>query len=244
MKNGSLSDYSENARYKLGVSATPYRDMGDDIFIEGCFGRTLYKVTASHLINEGYLVRPDIFFVPMNNMKGYNGVNYADYYEGAIINNAKRNEIITNIADNFYNQDRNILLLVRMIEHGNMLKEMLGEKCEFLHGKVSTKNREKHLNEVRAGNARMTIGTSIADEGIDCKPWDTLILAGSGKSQTRALQRIGRIIRPYTRPDGTEKKNAIAIDFMDDVKYMKGHSLKRKAIYQTEPEFNIDMLQI
>ena len=66
-----------------------------------------------------------------------------------------------------------------------------------------------------------------------------MILAGSGKSSTRALQRVGRTLRPYK-----DKTEATVIDFEDHCKYMLGHSRKRKKIYQTEPEFNIDVLNL
>ena len=87
---------------------------------------------------------------------------------------------------------------------------------------------------MRKGEPQITISSVIFDEGIDVKPLDTLILAGAGKSSTRALQRIGRILRPYK-----DKKNAIAVDFMDNCKYMQAHSKKRLNIYKTEEEFEI-----
>ena len=68
---------------------------------------------------------------------------------------------------------------------------------------------------------------------------DALILAGSGKSSTRALQRIGRTLRPY---EG--KTNAIVIDFYDDCTYLRDHSKRRRSIYETEPRFIIKDAQV
>ena len=65
---------------------------------------------------------------------------------------------------------------------------------------------------------------------------DALILAGSGKSSGRALQRLGRIIRPYK-----DKKDAIAIDFIDNAKYLRQHSQKRLETYKTESGFKIKL---
>lgn len=87
---------------------------------------------------------------------------------------------------------------------------------------------------MREALPRVTIASVIFDEGIDCRPLDSLILAGGGKSPTRALQRIGRILRPYEN-----KIDAIAVDFMDVCKYMQGHSQRREKIYKTEEEFEI-----
>ena len=87
---------------------------------------------------------------------------------------------------------------------------------------------------MRQDGPRITIASVIFDEGIDCKPLDTLILAGGGKSPTRALQRIGRILRKF---EG--KEDAIAVDFMDNCKYLQAHSKKREKIYRSEDEFII-----
>jgi len=93
---------------------------------------------------------------------------------------------------------------------------------------------------MRTNECEITISTSIFDEGINVKSLDTLVLAGSGKSSTRALQRIGRILRPYLDTEGNNlKKDAIVIDFYDDCKYLRSHSNKRKKIYKTEDEFEI-----
>jgi superfamily II DNA or RNA helicase len=92
---------------------------------------------------------------------------------------------------------------------------------------------------MRQRKASVTISTSIFDEGIDCRPLDTLILAGAGKSQTRALQRVGRVLRPYSG-----KNDAIVIDIEDHCKHLFSHSKKRRKIYSTEPEFDIETLDI
>jgi hypothetical protein len=89
-----------------------------------------------------------------------------------------------------------------------------------------------------AGVGGILAHNTIFDEGIDCRPLDTLILAGAGKSATRALQRIGRILRPYPG-----KTDAVAIDFMDNCKYMQAHSTRRANIYKTEEEFDIEIME-
>ena len=130
-----------------------------------------------------------------------------------------------------------------MIKHGNILKELIPGSV-FLHGAHAGKVRKKHLDIMRTGKSGITIATSIFDEGIDCRPLNTLILGGSGKSQTRALQRVGRTLRTYTDESGNKKTHATIIDFEDHYKYMLPHSKKRKKMYQTEPGFNIEYLEV
>ena len=228
-----ISDASLSCQYKFGLSATPYRDQGDDILIEGCFGRTIADISASFLIDKGYLIQPTIYFNKINNMRGLGRTSYANVYKQAIVENSFRNSQIVEMTDRFLNNERKILILVKQINHGKILEELIPDST-FLHGGTGKKKRQKHLDKMRLGEPQITIASVIFDEGIDVRPLDTLILAGGGKSPTRALQRIGRILRPY---EG--KIDAIAVDFMDECKYMKSHSKRRLNIYKTEEKFEI-----
>ncbi len=228
-----ISDASESCQYKYGMSATPYRDQGDDILIQGCFGKTIADISASFLIKRGYLIKPTIYFFKVNNMRGLRKSSYANIYKQTILENSYRNNKIVEFADRFINKGRKILILVKQIKHGKMLEELIPESI-FMHGGTGKKKRKEHLDKMRKGEPQITIASVIFDEGIDVRPLDTLILAGGGKSPTRALQRIGRILRPYKG-----KKDAIAVDFMDNCKYMQSHSKKRLKIYKTEEEFEI-----
>jgi len=233
-----ISDYSISAKYRYGMSATPWRDKGDDILIDACFGRAIADINASYLIDHGYLVPPKIYFVKIDNMKGVKSPTYTDAYEKTIVQNGLRNSYIANIAEGMTSQGKLVLILCRYIAHGKMLNEMISGS-EFLHGSWTSKNRKDHLDKMRNREAGVTIASTIFDEGIDCRPLDTLILAGSGISQTRALQRIGRTLRPYKG-----KTEATIIDFEDHCKHMLKHSRKRKEIYETEPRFDVKYLDI
>jgi len=50
------------ADYRIGLSATPMRDQGDDLLIEGIFGDILCRVSATYLIERKYLIAPEIRF--------------------------------------------------------------------------------------------------------------------------------------------------------------------------------------
>jgi superfamily II DNA or RNA helicase len=237
-----ISDHSESAYYKYGMSATPWRDMGDDILIDACFGKTICDISASFLIRRGYLVKPEIYFINVPDPNcGYK--TYQKIYKHALKENDFRNEYIAKLTNKFYESGKHPLCLVNHIDHGDVLNGLINESS-FIHGSVSKKKREAHLDLMRERKCGPTIATSIFDEGVDVKPLDALILAGSGKSATRALQRIGRIIRPWPNVDNNQKKSAVAIDFMDSCKYLNEHAKKRLKIYQTEPEFDIKFLDL
>lgn len=236
-----IADHSLSARYRYAASATPFRDKGDDILIDGCFGRQICDISASFLIDRKYLVQPNIYFIKVNDMPSKLG-NYEAYYKEGIVNNIVRNQYIVNIAKSLYEEGRNILILCQRIEHGELLESLLPMSI-FLHGSHSSQERTKHINKMREGGAGVTISSVIFDEGVDCKPLDALILAGGGKSRTRALQRIGRVIRPF-EGNGKKKEDAVVIDFMDNCKYLRKHSKERRKIYNTEPLFNVEDLEM
>jgi superfamily II DNA or RNA helicase len=155
-----ISNMSLSARYRYGMSATPFRDAGDDILIESCFGKTICNITASDLIRQNYLVKPDIYFVPMSNMRGKGFGTYATAYKEAIVDNPVRNDIIVQVAEQMKDNGRVILVLCTQIAHGKRLEKLIPGSV-FIHGKHSTKVRKAHLDKVRAGDASITIASSL-----------------------------------------------------------------------------------
>jgi len=155
-----ISDYSMSAKYRYGMSATPFRDKGDDILINACFGKVIADVNASFLIDRGYLVPPTIYFVKIDNMKGTAFPTYEKAYKSAIVENGLRNSYIANIANGMKEQGKVILILCRHIAHGKMLSDMI-EGSEFLHGSWTGKKRKKHLDKMRNREASVTIASSL-----------------------------------------------------------------------------------
>ncbi len=224
----SVSNSMSQARYRFGVSATPWREQGDDILIDSCFGKPVAEVSASDLIKSKVLVKPHIYFIPVSSNIGG---SYHEVYKKCIVNNDHRNHIICSMANQLFSAGRKILVLVKMIEHGKMLERIIPNSV-FINGETDKKKRDDILDKMRSGYPGVVIASTIFDEGIDVKPLNALILAGAGKSSTRALQRIGRVIRSYPG-----KEDAIVIDFFDDVKYLRTHSKKREKLYRSEREF-------
>jgi len=68
--------------------------------------------------------------------------------------------------------------------------------------------------------------------GVDIKTISALVLAGSGKSSVKSLQRIGRVIR-----SSQNKDYSAVIDFYDQTKFLKKHSILRYKIYSEEQGF-------
>ena len=118
-----------------------------------------------------------------------------------------------------------------------MLEKLSEEfKVKFLDGAKSSKDRIGAINEMKNGELDLLIASKIFDQGVDIPNLDALVLAGSGKSSGRALQRIGRVIR-----NAPGKKKAIVVELFDNCKYLRDHSESRIEVYKSEPGFNIIM---
>lgn len=226
---------SISARHRFLLSGTPWREAGDDILIEAVGGPKFYDITATELIKKGWLVQPYITFIDVPTLRGV-GNTYHEVYNNFIVNNDYRNSKIAESAKKMIDAGRKVLILVTKVDHGDIIREFLDPsiRVDSLNGSNSTKDRMNSISKMKNGELDLLIASSIFDQGIDIPQLDGLILAGSGKSTARALQRIGRVIR---RKDG--KDNAVVVDFYDNCKYLRDHSDSRHKIYSTEPGFKI-----
>tara|TARA_B100000579_G_C22836474_1_gene859098 strand:- start:657 stop:2021 length:1365 start_codon:yes stop_codon:yes gene_type:complete len=230
-----LHKESHSARHRFLFSASPWRDSGDDILIEAVGGPKVYDLKASALINRGFLVRPEIHFLSVPVIKNMPR-NYQQVYKKYIVENEERNDMIRRAALKLIRSGKKVLILVVRVSHGEVLKKMLEKDCDvgYLDGQKTSKERLGTISKMKSGGINLIIASKIFDQGVDIPELDALILAGSGKSTGRALQRIGRVIR---KRDGKEK--AIVVDFMDNAKFLRDHSEVRMSVYKTEPEFKV-----
>lgn len=225
----------QGAFYRYGLSATPWRSDRSDLMIEAALGPKLCVVSSTELIKLGYLVPPKITMYEVYPTARKLIRNYTRVYQSEIVENLERNGLITEVAEHSASRGKSVLILVSQVKHGRILEGMI-EGSVFIHGRDSSEVRNEAIEQLRQKKNQILIATTLADEGLDLPSLDVLILAGAGKSETRALQRVGRVLRPY--PD---KKSATIVDFWDQSIYLEGHSRQRFEIYETEPAFDVDI---
>jgi superfamily II DNA or RNA helicase len=235
----AILNNSFKARMRFGGSASPWRDDGLDILIEACFGRRLCSVDASFLIEQGYLVKPCIMF---NHFKSNFGTteNFNTHYTKYIVENQIRNEWIGKRAKFHVDKGRTTIILVKWTRHAELLAELIpGAEILTSTGdfKKSPLKRKAVLDRLRSKSLMCVIGTSLLDEGVDVPSAEVGIFAGTGKSSTRALQRVGRFIRKDK--NNLAKDGAFIEEFYDHTMYLADHAKARKAILGTEKEFMI-----
>lgn len=234
----NVSEALDGPIYRVGLSASPWRDDGADIMIEASIGEVSMKISATYLIKNEHLVPPVIKMhkIPSSIPWYEDTRTYDQIYRQEIVDNHERNLQIAKYVEEFMGMDIPTLVLVQQIRHGRILKKLITDTfhpIEFLSGRDLTSVRNRTIKEMQEDRMGL-IATTIADEGLDIKRLAGLILAGGGKSSTRALQRIGRVLRPF---EG--KTHALVVDFYDEAKYLRDHAEKRMEIYRTEPGFYI-----
>jgi superfamily II DNA or RNA helicase len=242
-----LMTAAQRSHYRFGLSGTPYKDASTDIILDAYAGKLISNVSATYLIERGFLVKPKIYFLDPNKLGGYKfirGHGFQRMYKEWIVKNKKRNTLIVVCVERLLELGRTPLVTIARIEHGERIEELIAKripslKMAFIRGEVNKEDRKKMLNAIRSKNLNLLIGSSVADEGLDMPVLDSAIIAGGGKSLIKSLQRVGRTLRPYPSAEANEKDNAIIVDFYDNLRFLTGQSRKRMEIYRQESAFEI-----
>jgi len=243
-----LGKQAKNAYYRLGLSGTPWRMDNQEIRIEGTLGRKIIEVSASDLIELGFLVPPKIFVCNVSENNG--GETYPDIYSNNIVNNWERNYRIKEFAEGFKAAGRPTLILVERREHGDILEGMI-EDAVFVPGgdkgvddpTDEEKNYRRRMLNAVENNEIVLIATQWANVGVDAPKIATLILAGSNQSSVTTYQQVGRVLRCVGPNIEVSKQNnkpdAIIIDFMLEQKNLKSHCNMRKKVYRNERAWSL-----
>ena len=205
----------------VGLSATPYREDGEDMRIKAALGEIVYTIDRKALIDRGILSDATVYYISYNEHTNDRFLTYPDIYRDYVVNNDQRNQKIVDIL--LANSNRKILVLVSQVEHGTIIANELtvkGINYKYLYGMI--KDRSLALTD------DIVIATGIYDEGVDLPDFDLLILAAGGKSSIKLTQRIGRILR------GKLGKHAIVYDFVDLSRYLKKHYKRRREILEKD----------
>ena len=232
---------ARNSYHKFFLSATPYRNTSLDLVLNAYSGKEIISIDASYLIERKYLVKPTIYFLDPNELGKYHYIrkSFQSIYKDWIVNNKNRNSLIVDCIDRLVQLDKTTLITVTQIKHGQIILDMIEEKLKgvsvaFIKGEVKKEKRKELLNFIRQRKLKVLIGTSLADEGLDLPALDAAVISGGGKSLIKTLQRVGRTLRPYP-----EKKEAIIVDFYDNLRYLTSQSRKRMGIYMQERLFEV-----
>lgn len=208
------------AKYLLGVTATLRRSDGMASLFSHMIGPALYTMKRTQVAAKVYYIR-----FP------WSGPSIGPSTPMHIINdevscNLERNRRIIAELEKAASAGRNILVLSALREHLNILMQMLPAELKKVAG-FYTGDTPRPLLAENKEKCQILLGTkAMADEGLDIKRLDTLILT---TPIADVEQAAGRILRPYEN-----KKLPVIVDFVDQVPRLVKMASKRDALYRRE----------
>ena len=227
-----------SARYRIGLTATPYRADGLERCMFALLGDVIHKVPQSAVagntvpvrvkfINTGYT--PDIDDIT----DGDGTLNYAKLISD-ITENKDRNAVIVGEIQRAA-QNGGVLVLSDRLQHLDVMEKQL---CVVLPyrtarlGIASTKaekeRRARILTDLNSGALNVVFATyKLAKEGLDVPNLRTVVLSCPVKDKTTVIQSAGRVAR---KADG--KEYGTVIDFSDDFGLLRGYEKKRRGYYK------------
>ena len=216
------------ARYRLGLSATPYRKDGtDNVFLWHIGDIFQYQNIQSFKPIIKRVISSDVV-VPT--IPRYEVVPF-EIVLRFLVKNSKRNALIVDLILKALQSGRKVLVTTHRRKHVKIIAELLKEKLNELGLKYSIGYaiggmKEEILREHTKRNVLIGTYQYIA-EGFDVPSLDTLIMA---TPVSDPVQVVGRILRVY--PD---KKTPVVVDIIDEnieicVKYFQKRLLKYKAL--------------
>jgi superfamily II DNA or RNA helicase len=227
------------ALFRYGLTGTLPDNKIDQWNIFGKIGKVIYFKQSIDLREQKYISQVHVAALKLN----YNNVpqfttpsmyNPTAGYEEEITwlqTNKFRNDIITKLVNK---QDKNTLIMVDRIAHGEELLRVLQENTNkavhFVHGAVEIEEREmiRKLMEEQDNVACIAI-SKIFSTGINIKNLHNIIFAAIGKARIKIIQSIGRSLRKHA-----SKKRATIFDIWDNLRYGNKHVTERLALYDRE----------
>jgi len=230
----TVSKYLINTKYRFGFSATAKRDDGNDNIIYAHTGTVVYKRRAQDLIKDNVLVDPTAIFYNYGS-KIVVSDNWQNEYADGIVDSKLRNETIKKIAEDFLAKGKQVMILTKMIRHGEWFKNNI-KGADLIYGRTGDDVRVDILDSFKSGKLKCLVGNlKIFNKGINIKNLDVLINAAGNAGDVLTVQTIGRVLRK-----NKGKIEAYYIDFMDAGEYLKKHSLSRIAALKAE-DYNVNI---
>lgn len=202
------------ARYRYGLTATPDRQDGLTFLMHAVLGGTIYEVKEDGLFLNGDILKPAVkaihtrFYLP-------NVTGYAELIE-EVTHSDDRNNLIIQTIKAESEMGHYCLVLSERVAHAVRLHKMFMErssvKAVCVTGTHSEQHRSESIEALNNGSVRVLFSTRIADEGLDIKRLDPLILTCPIRATNKLNQQIGRIMRVFPG-----KKDCIVFDFVDSL---------------------------
>jgi len=223
-----------NAEYRLGFTGTLPDDKCDQWLIEGVTGRVLDQVLAKDLIKLKIISDLMIHLIRLEYpQRIVDRLLQEDYQKEKEFAETEinRNKVMINIAKLHADQGQNVLILVKKIDHGHRLVDLLKEKgidSMFIYGDTKPLDRQDVRKLLEANTGKIIVASvGVFAVGVSINKLHVVIFGAAGKSKIKTLQAVGRGLRLHA-----SKTKLHLYDVTENFKYSILHLTDRKRYYK------------
>lgn len=231
--------------WRVGLSATVYLDQKGEnekgaIWFKACCGPVRCDITMTQLINDGYLMRPMFWIVPVVEPRGYKSYEWSpDLRDTLIHENAHRNRLAVKAAQLLVHEHgMRTLIVAHQHNHIRALVaalEAAGLRVVSVTGKDKTAVREERVRAFMDRKVDVLVG-NVLGEGVNLPDLEGVINVAGGKDWKAAIQRM----RNLTKVEG--KKDPIVVDLVDQTHpKFAAHAAQRLRAYKSEAAFRFQI---
>lgn len=224
-----------DAKYMLGLSATPWRRDKLSKLIFWHLGDVHHEVDRKHLIKTGDVLPAEVITRETDFKPHYDPVTEYSKMLSELTADKERNVLIAaDVARETASNDGICLVLSDRKAHCENLRALLKFRfkidSEILTGDLNMDQRQKVIEGLNQKKVHVVIATGqLIGEGFDCPNLSTLFLATPIRFSGRVLQYLGRVLRP-----APGKKMARVFDYVDiHVDTLTKAALARQRIYRS-----------
>jgi superfamily II DNA or RNA helicase len=221
--------YLVNSDYIIGLSGSAWRNYEPEtLSMKALVGDIIYSKTTAELEKEGFICPTKTIFIRTpETLNVQEHLAYHDAYDYYITNNEARNKLVQDITLK-YKENKKILILTKLIEHGEILQKMIPQSL-LINSKTVSSERHSFFENFKKERGFVLIGSQqIFSTGINIPDLDMIINVSASKSSIMCIQSIGRVKRKFPG-----KEFGYYIDFFDnDVEVFSHGSRKRMRLLE------------
>jgi superfamily II DNA or RNA helicase len=220
--------YLVNSDYIIGLSGSAWRNYEPEtLSMKALVGEIIYSKTTKELEAEGFICPTKTIFIRTPEAIEQPNMSYHDAYDYYITNNEARNKLVQDIVLK-YKDNKKILILTKLIEHGQILQQMIPQSL-LINSKTVSSERHSFFEKFKKQRGFVLIGSQqIFSTGINIPDLDMIINVSASKSSIMCIQSIGRVKRKFPG-----KEFGYYIDFFDnDVEVFSHGSRKRMRLLE------------
>lgn len=226
-----------SARFRIGLTATPYRADGLEKCMFALIGGIAYEIPKEAVKSTTCTVK--VKFVDTNFTPDLDAILDGDgtlIYSALVEQITKDEERNGILADSIITaaKDGAVLVLSDRLAHLDVLQKLTADKVKgsarlgIASTKAERERRARILTDLNNGALNVVFATyKLAKEGLDVPNLRTVVLSCPVKDKTTVIQSAGRVAR---KAEG--KDFGMVIDFSDDFGLLYGYEKKRRGYYK------------